>query len=117
MSNKEHFFPTMIVNLSEVAEDTLVVTIRDVTANPEYQVLIMEYKVDVPFDGKMSTNHCSQWGVVLDGEATLFLEEPHELKHLRKGDTFFIPQDTPHGVATCAGYKDITVYDKPRYAH
>ena len=37
-----------------------------------------------------------EWVVVIEGEATLFLEEKEKV--LKKGDTLFIPAKTPHKV-------------------
>jgi len=42
-----------------------------------------------------------EWLVLLEGKATLLLEE--ETKRLKKGDTLFIPANTPHTVLKTAG--------------
>jgi len=76
-----------------------------------WQIVIMQFKKDSISD-EFHTNDCSQWGVVLDGEMSLW--SPRK-RVLRKGDTFFIPKGTPHRVAITAGYKDITIFDGQRY--
>jgi len=37
-----------------------------------------------------------EWVIVLEGEATLIIDD--EKRHLRKGDSFFIPAQTSHKV-------------------
>lgn len=50
-----------------------------------------------------------EWLVLLEGEATLLLNE--EEKKLKKGDTLFIPAKTPHRVLyTQAGTLWLTVH-------
>ena len=47
-------------------------------------------------EDKLYTQEEDEWLVLLEGEATLLLNE--EEKNLKKGDTLFIPAKTPHRV-------------------
>ena len=60
-------------------------------------------------EDKLYTQEEDEWLVLLEGEATLLLNE--EEKKLKKGDTLFIPAKTPHRVLyTQAGTLWLTVH-------
>ena len=75
------------------------------------QILFMEFDIDTEV---AEHSHEAQWGVVLDGEIELNINQK---KHrLRKGDTYYIPKDVVHSAKIKKGYKDITLFDqKDRY--
>lgn len=61
-------------------------------------------------------NECSQWGIVLEGEAILLTGQDREQKQtLKKNIVFHIPARTPHCVRIKPGYTDITIFDGQRY--
>jgi len=75
------------------------------------QVLFMEFEDDIEIP---EHSHAAQWGVILDGEIELTIE--NKLHHLKKGDTYFIPSGAMHSARIKKGYKDITVFNqKDRY--
>lgn len=75
------------------------------------QVLFMEFENDIEIP---KHSHDAQWGVVLDGEIELTIE--NTIHVLKKGDTYFIPSGAPHSARIKKGYKDITVFNqKDRY--
>ncbi|MEA3418188.1 MAG: cupin domain-containing protein [Campylobacterota bacterium] len=49
---------------------------------------------------KVYSQEEDEWVVVLEGESTLLIN--NEEKHLNKGDTLFIPAQTPHSVLNAA---------------
>ena len=60
-------------------------------------------------EDKLYVQDEDEWLVLLEGEATLLLNE--EEKKLKKGDTLFIPAKTPHRVLhTQAGTLWLTVH-------
>ena len=75
------------------------------------QILFMEFDNDTEV---AEHSHEAQWGVVLDGEIELNINNK---KHLfRKGDTYYIPKDVVHSAKIKKGYKDVTLFDqKDRY--
>jgi len=56
-------------------------------------------------------SHNAQWGVVLDGEIELTING--KIKHLKKGDSYFIEKGVPHSARISEGYKDLTLFDQP----
>ena len=78
---------------------------------PEQQMIFMSFKSDLEIP---EHSHEAQWGVVLEGEIELTIEG--KSKTLRKGDTYFIPKNVPHGAKIKAGYMDLTLFNqKDRY--
>ncbi|EKD96562.1 MAG: hypothetical protein ACD_23C01400G0008 [uncultured bacterium] len=75
------------------------------------QILFMEFDKDTEV---AEHSHEAQWGIVLDGEIELNINNK---KHLfGKGDTYFIPKGINHSAKIKQGYKDITLFDqKDRY--
>ena len=60
-------------------------------------------------DDTLYTQEEDEWLVLLEGEATLLLDD--EEKKLKKGDTLFIPAKTPHRVLqTQSGTLWLTVH-------
>lgn len=114
MNSLQSIFPGLLSALHEfkiVALDDSGFTAWVIQAKNGWQIAIMQFEQDSISD-EFHTNDYSQWGVVLDGEMSMW--SPHK-RVLRKGDTFFIPKGTPHRVATKKGYKDITIFDGQRY--
>jgi len=72
------------------------------------QVVFMELLegIEVP-----EHSHEAQWGVVLDGEMELTVED--KKLTLKKGDTYYIPKGAVHTAKIKRGYKDVTVFDQP----
>ena len=58
--------------------------------------------------------HAAQWGIAIDGQMELTIEGKKNV--VRKGDTYFIPEDTRHSAILRKGYRDITFFNqKDRY--
>jgi quercetin dioxygenase-like cupin family protein len=75
------------------------------------QIIFMEFEKDIEVP---EHSHEAQWGVVLDGEIELKINE--KLHLFKKGDTYFIPNGTKHSAKIKKGYKDITLFNqKDRY--
>ena len=71
-----------------------------------HQILFMEFSKDVTLPEHV---HESQWGVVLEGQIDIFIDE---IKHTYgKGDRYFIPEGTKHSAKIYAGYADITFFE------
>jgi quercetin dioxygenase-like cupin family protein len=75
------------------------------------QILFMKFEKsgDVP-----EHSHEAQWGVVLNGEMILTIENQELI--LRRGDEYYIPKGKMYRAKIKAGYRDITLYNqKDRY--
>jgi len=84
-----------------------------IQAENGWQIAFMQFKQST-VSSEFHVNNLSQWGIVLNGEMSLWI--PNKRKRtLKKGDTFFIQKDVPHRVAIKAGYEDITIFDGQRY--
>lgn len=73
----------------------------------EQQFIFMEFERDTEV---LTHSHNAQWGVVLDGEMELTIDG--EIKHLKKGDSYFIDKNIPHSAKIKKGYKDLTLFDQ-----
>ncbi|HLF08281.1 MAG TPA: cupin domain-containing protein [Dehalococcoidia bacterium] len=59
-------------------------------------------------------SHGDQWGVVLDGKIDLTIGADRQT--YRRGDTYFIPDGTPHQARIYPGYRAIDYFaDRNRY--
>ncbi len=75
------------------------------------QVLFMEADVDVTVPGH---SHGDQWGVVIDGKIDLTIGE--KAHTFTSGDTYFIPNGTPHQARIHSGFRAIDYFaDRDRY--
>ncbi|MCP2520374.1 cupin domain-containing protein [Candidatus Aminicenantes bacterium AC-335-B20] len=107
---KEDFFPEIIKKLPKVN-----IGIDGVNAylfqGENQQIIFMSFKKDVEIP---EHSHEAQWGVILDGEMELIIENKKYI--FRKGDTYFIPKGVKHSAKIKKGYKDITLFNqKDRY--
>lgn len=76
------------------------------------QFIFMEFEEDIEIKEHF---HSEQWGVVIDGEMELTVGGETIL--LKKGDTYFIPENRVHSVKIKKGYKDLTLFNQPdRYS-
>lgn len=62
----------------------------------------------------LHTHPHEQMGIVIEGEITLTIGQ--ETRKLKKGDAFWVPPNTPHGLAASAKKKAIVldVFSPPR---
>lgn len=72
------------------------------------EVLLLCVDKDIPFNGMHKNNFC-QWVFVLEGSATLFLDQDDNAITVQAGMTLFIDKYQAHGIKINAGYKDITI--------
>jgi len=109
-TEQEGFWPEIITNLPE-AEIPIEGLRSHLLQGQNQQIVFMSFEKDVEVP-----EHCheAQWGVVLDGETELTIDDR---KHrLDKGDTYFIPKDVQHSAKIKKGYKDLTLFNqKDRY--
>jgi len=56
-------------------------------------------------------SHCSQWGLVIEGEMKLTIGD--ETKIYRKGDRYFIPEGVVHSATFLTRFQAIDVFDAP----
>lgn len=77
-----------------------------------HQIVFMEFSRDLTVPEHA---HGAQWGTVVAGEIELTVGGVTRL--YRKGESYFIPADTPHSARIWAGYADITFFaEAHRYA-
>ena len=107
---RNDFLRTFLKNLQKLKMNTPGVT-GWLLRKDNWQIVIMRFDRDFASE-KSHVNKYSQWGVVLEGNGTLYTSHRQELE---KGDSFFIPEMVPHRVEIRAGYKDITIFNGPRY--
>lgn len=111
MSRNDKFFPEMITGLKQADLGVPGATVWTLNVKDSKQIAIMQLDQDF-LSVEPHTNKHSQWGIILSGEVTLYTDRERKLK---KGDTFFIPAGVAHKVKIKAGYKDVTIFDGPRY--
>ena len=76
-----------------------------------HQILFMEFAEDIEIP---EHSHGAQWGVVLDGEGEITINGNTRI--IKKGDSYFIPQNIAHSAKAKTGYKDVTFFNqKDRY--
>ena len=71
------------------------------------QLIFMEFEQDTVVPTHF---HNAQWGIVLDGEMELTINEI--TRTLRKGDSYSIKKDELHSAKIRKGYKDMTIFDQ-----
>lgn len=75
------------------------------------QVLFNESDIELTVPAH---SHGSQWGVVLDGRIDLTIGG--QTQTYTRGDTFFIPEGTPHQARIHPGYRAVDYFtDRNRY--
>jgi len=75
------------------------------------QVLFMEADVDVIVPQHA---HGDQWGVVINGKIDLTIGD--DTRTFTSGDSYFIPNGTPHSARIHSGFRAIDVFaDRDRY--
>jgi len=72
------------------------------------QLVFMEIE---PIGEVTEHTHGAQFGMVLDGEMSLTIGG--ETKTCRKGDTYFIPEGTPHSAVFHSKVYVIDLFDEP----
>lgn len=107
---QEEFFPDVITSLP--AADIPVEGLSSyLVQGDNRQVIFMSFEKEAVI-GEHS--HAAQWCVVLDGRIELTVAGQQQL--YKKGETYFIPANVPHGAKIYAGYKDVTLFgQKDRY--
>jgi quercetin dioxygenase-like cupin family protein len=102
----DKFFPEIITKLPE-AEISLpgVQAFLAQAGNQQFYFMIADADVESPVH-----KHEAQWGVVLDGELELTIDE--KKKVLKKGDTYLIPENVAHHALIKKGYKGLMLIDK-----
>ena len=100
------FFPNIVKHLPEA--DIPVEGLQSYLLQGENQQgIFMRFDRDASFPEHA---HEAQWGIVLDGEIELLINGTK--KTFKKGDTYFIPEDTPHSAEIKAGYRDFTLFNQ-----
>jgi len=109
-AEKEEFFPEIITNLPEA--DISIEGLHSYLLQGEnQQILFMSFENDFEVP---EHSHEAQWGVVLDGEIELTVDD--KKRTLGKADTYFIPKDVIHSAKIKKGCKDLTLFNqKDRY--
>lgn len=111
MAQQNKLFLEIVAKLKKLCFDIPGVNAWILETKDNKQVVIMSFDQD--FSSKEPhINECSQWGIVINGNAILYTNRE---QRLTKGDSFFIPSGTPHRVEIKAGYTDITLFDGLRY--
>lgn len=104
--SKEKFFPEIITNLPEA--DIPIEGLHSYLFQGEKQQFVfMSFENDVKVP---EHSHEAQWGVVLDGEIELTIDDKKCI--FTKGDTYFIPKDVKHSARIRKGYKDLTLFNQ-----
>lgn len=104
--SKEKLFPEIITSLPEA--DIPIEGLHSYLFQGEKQQFVFmsfENDVEVP-----EHSHEAQWGVVLDGEIELTIDNRKCI--LANGDTYFIPKDVKHSARIRKGYKDLTLFNQ-----
>ena len=110
MNDRDDFLQAFFKNLKKLKTDTPGIT-GWLIERGNWQITIMRFDRDFTSD-RLHVNKYSQWGIVLEGSIILYTNRKQELK---RGDTFFISKMTPHRVEIRAGYRDVTIFNGPRY--
>jgi quercetin dioxygenase-like cupin family protein len=106
----DKFFPDIITNLPE-ADIPIDGLHTHLFQGAHQQFVFMSFDSDVEIH---QHSHEAQWGVVLDGEIELTING--DKLTYKKGDTYYISENTPHSAKVRAGYKDLTLFNqKDRY--
>jgi len=104
-------YPEMIRNLPEI--DIPLEGIRGwLFQSREKQIVFFDIQ---PVGTVPPHSHCSQWGVVFEGEMSLTIGE--KTKTYRKGDWYFIPEGVEHSATFPTRVQVMDVFDAPdRYS-
>ena len=111
MINSEDILPDITAGWEKIDFNDQAIDAWILNAEGGRQIVLMHFYQD-SFSDEFHINDYSQWGVILDGEMTLWTDRKRVLK---KGDVFVVPNEMPHRVEIKAGYKDLTVFDGPRH--
>ncbi len=111
MGKKTEFFalpyPEMIKSLPEI--EIPIDGIRGwLLQSTNKQVVFFEIE---PVGNMPDHSHCSQWGIVVDGEMELTIND--QMKVYRKGDSYFIPAGVVHSANFPTKVMVIDVFDDP----
>ena len=100
-------YPEMIQNLPEIE-----IPINGIQGwllqSSNKQVVFFEIE---PVGIMPDHSHCSQWGIVVDGEMELTIDD--QTKIYRKGDSYFIPAGIVHSANFPTKVMVIDVFDDP----
>jgi quercetin dioxygenase-like cupin family protein len=108
--SKDNIFPEIISDLPE-AEIPIEGIHSRLFQGENKQFIFMAFEKDVKISNH---SHEAQWGVVLDGEIELTIED--KIYIFKKGDSYFIPKGAKHRAMIKKGYKDLTLFNqKNRY--
>lgn len=100
-------YPDMIRNLPEV--DVPFEGIRAwVMQTGDQQAVFFDIQ---PIGEVPPHSHCTQWGIMLDGEMALTIDG--KTKIYRKGDTYFIPEGVVHSATFKTRVNVIDIFDAP----
>lgn len=111
MGKKTEFFslpyPEMIDSLPEI--EIPIDGIRGwLLQSTNKQVVFFEIE---PVGNMPVHSHCAQWGIVIDGEMELTIDD--QTKIYRKGDSYFIPAGVIHSANFPTKVMVIDVFDSP----
>lgn len=100
-------YPEMINSLPEI--DIHIDGIQGwLLQSKDKQVVFFEIE---PVGNMPEHSHCSQWGIVVDGEMELTID--NQMKIYRKGDSYFIPSGVVHSANFPTKVMVIDVFDDP----
>ena len=98
-------YPKMIKSLPEI--EIPIDGIRGwLLQSTNKQVVFFEFE---PVGNMPAHSHCSQWGIVVDGEMELTIGD--QTKIYRKGDSYFIPSGVVHSANFPTKVMVIDVFD------
>jgi len=103
----EAFYPEMIRNLPEI--DITLEGVRGwLIQSEKCQVVLFEIE---PVGIMPDHSHCAQWGIMLDGEMKLTID--NQSKVYRRGDRYFIPEGVTHSAEFLTKVFIIDFFDDP----
>lgn len=100
-------FPSFIRQLPEI-EFPLPGVWGHLVQGEAHQVVFVGFDkdTDVP-----EHSHRAQWEIVMAGEVRLRTPDGERTAHA--GDSFYLPEGTPHSAHVSAGYRGVIVFDEP----
>lgn len=101
-----HDFPAFISVLPEVDIPFEGISGRLLQAE-SHQVVFMEASADTPVP---EHSHRAQWELVIAGKVDLTING--EKRTYRAGDSFYIPEGTPHSALVHAGFRSVIFFDQ-----
>ena len=106
----KNVFPEPILNLPE-AQMPIPGCEGYLLQGEKQQIIFMAFSQDTEVPEHV---HASQWEIVLQGQVELTIGG--EKRVYAKGESFFIPEGTPHAAHMAAGYAAVAFFDqKDRY--